>query len=506
MKRKTPSRLRAAIDRLGERLGQSSSAFLAVLIVLCAIEVMVDWNSTLFEINVLRGQLRLKGENYADLLRKAGEGALFSYDWESLDRLSAGLFDDEEVLYVRWADVLGNVIYDRVRPEMKDPGAFRERYRRQMQRDVSGMLSDARKLKGKMESSRHKDFIQRFTDFEDGLIARFAGPAPPPPEQPPRALYQDRLTDDKGGLDRDLSWSLGSIVAPGGDTFGVVLVAFSHDKLNAGTRKKLWKGLAITIFFVALILVQNLLSRRGKLRLAALEKALAAARAAIRDSLPEIAAPGLDLGVGLAQSDGVGGLVYDLREDGAARELFVVSPEGSGVGAAFASMAVRDLWRQLARDGRLGSDPVESAATLLQAFDGSPLARPVSLVILRVEGKEARGVVAGFGAPWRLQGDVSAPIALGTPITPGPPRLRGPLAPFACALEGNVLAFFDDGDADPRLRRLPRDEAFRLLAKHLARENAGDAAQAVSDEAARRARKRHADDVLCVAVRLGGRP
>src|SRR5512142_2535636 len=128
--------LKNTIERASDRLGRSSSFFLVARLVLCGVEVAVDWNSTLYEINVLRAQLKEKAENYADLLRKAAEPALLGYDADELDRLSAGVFDDDELVYVRFSDLLGNTLYDRLRPDYARSFAkthgepFRSRYRR----------------------------------------------------------------------------------------------------------------------------------------------------------------------------------------------------------------------------------------------------------------------------------------------------------------------------------------------------------------------------------------
>ena len=270
-------RLRALVDRVADRLSRSSGVFLAVLIVLCGVEVAVDWNSTLYEINVLRAQLKQKAENYADLLRKAAEPALLGYDADELDRLSAGVFDDEELVYVRFTDLLGNTLFDRLRPEYARPFAekhgepFRVRYRRPMARDAAGIANDPIGLRKKMEASRHRDFIQAFTDGENALFAYFAAPQQKGPEPPPRVLFQDRLADSSGARDTDTAWSVGAITAPDGEVFGVVLVAFRLDKLNHAVAGKLWKGAGIVLFFVALILVQNFAGRKAKLRLMDLE-------------------------------------------------------------------------------------------------------------------------------------------------------------------------------------------------------------------------------------------
>lgn len=283
-------RTRRLWDRAAERLGRSSRVFLIGLLCACLIEVAVDWNTTLVEINQLRGALRQRGENYVDILRKASEAALLGYDWEELDRLSGGLFEDRDVVYVRFVDVLGNTLYDRVRPEYSRPFAqahkepFRAHYRRVMNRDLHGIMSDPQGLRRRMYGSRHRDLIQAFTDVQEGLMQRLPGVAAPtgpgPAEGPPRVLYQDRLADARGRLDREVSYALGAILNDQGTPYGAVLIAFSNHTLNGQITRKLLKGLAVTVFFVGLILLQNLQARRTKLRLFELQQQLAAAQEA----------------------------------------------------------------------------------------------------------------------------------------------------------------------------------------------------------------------------------
>src|SRR5207237_444751 len=185
------SRWNLVLERVSERLGKSARVFLIGVIIACGIEVTVDWNSTLGEINVLRGSLEQKGEDYVDILRRAAQPALSAYDWDALDELSRGLFDDEDVVYVRFADALGNTLYDRVRADYAVAFArahgrsFREHYRHQMERDGGGMMTDPARLRDRITQSRHRDIIQAFNDLEDRLLARLS-PSPPPDDTPPQ--------------------------------------------------------------------------------------------------------------------------------------------------------------------------------------------------------------------------------------------------------------------------------------------------------------------------------
>jgi hypothetical protein len=513
VKRGAPSRWSLLIERISERLGKSSRVFLIGLIVACGIEVAVDWNSTLEEINVLRGSLKQKGEDYVDILRRAAQPAVEAYDWDALDEMSRGLFDDEDVVYVRFSDALGNTLHDRLRADYAAAfakkhasTAFRDFYRHQIDRDTGGLMSDPLGLRDRIAQSRHRDFIQAFTDAENGLLAWFSTP-PPPHEAPPQVLYQDRLHDDERRLDRGLSYAFGVIATERGDPIGVALIAFRHDRMNRAVLGKLAKGLGITLFFVCLILVQNVLARRAKLRLLDLEAALSAARAAIRASTPDpppfVAG---ELGVAFAQADRLGGTVYDLtlRADGSIDVLLAV-PAGAGVDAAFASIVLRDLYR---RQGGVG-DPTTRITALLGDYDASPLARDLELLCARLGADGVvSGVIAGLHAP-RLIDPAGAihPVALGDPLPLDARRLIAPLRAFECSLSDGALALFEDGLPADAARRLPLDASFLRLADRLARRGA-DAQSAVDDlvaDAVKRYRKRHSDDFFALVARRRAR-
>jgi len=497
------------LDRLTARLGRSAGVFLLVLVVLCAIEVAVDWNATLTEVNVLRATLRQKGENYADLLRKAAEGAVLGYDWDELDRLSAALFDDEDVVYVRFADLLGNTIYDRLRPEYgrRFPSAhggasFRAHYHRVLHRDIGGMLKDPLRLKANMERSRHRDFFQAFTDGQNRLVAWITSSPIAPPRDLPRVLYQDRLADSAGRLDRDLTYALGAVTNDAGESYGVVVVAFQNDGLNAKIRGKLVKGLAITIFFVALILVQNVVGRKSKLRLAALEEALRAARDAVRDALPEtLPAPtGRTAAFAFEQSDRLGGTVFDARVVGGETELFLAVPEGHGVDAAFASAALLEVARRVAAD----EEPAARAASILSAYARSRLARPMALLLLRVDGAgRVRGVLSRIAAPCRAVDGRALPIELDAGPIAFPDEaatlLRAPLLAFADDTSAPLLVW-DDGEPPPAPGEAPRFDGAGALAAALAHESAAAAVETVMKRAKRRAGPKRLDDLLAIVL------
>lgn len=508
MKRGALSRWNLVLERISERLGKSSRVFLIGLFVACGIEVTVDWNSTLYEINVLRGSLKQKGEDYVDILRRAAQPAIEAYDWDALDELSRGLFDDEDVVYVRFSDALGNTLHDRLRADWaatfarKHHRTFRDYYRHQIDRDTGGMMSDPSALRDRIAGSRHRDFIQAFTDTESHLLARFSSP-PAHAEPPPQVLYQDRLYDNARELDKSMSYALGVIVTERGDPTGVALIAFRHDRMNRAVLGKLAKGLGITLFFVCLILVQNVLARRAKLRLLDLEAALAAARAAIRASTPQTPAygPG-ELGVAFAQADRLGGTVYEVsaRPDGAI-DLLLAVPGGAGVDAAFASVLLRDLYRR-----QLGVDDLAARlAALLADYDVAPLARDVELLCARFGADGVvHGLVAGLRAPTLID-NIGAvhEVALGDPLPLTARRLASPLRPFRCTLADGALALFDDGLPAHAPRPIAPERVLAHLADRLVRhkDDAQTAAEDAVADAVKRWRKRHTDDFFALVAR-----
>src|SRR5207253_7476198 len=113
--RKAPSKSRSPsrekLTQWRERLARSSRFFLIGLIVACGIEVLIDWNATLFEINVLRDRMRERGYNYAGILAKSTVAPLAARDPNTLATLSSGLFDDADIAFVRFNAPDGTIVY-----------------------------------------------------------------------------------------------------------------------------------------------------------------------------------------------------------------------------------------------------------------------------------------------------------------------------------------------------------------------------------------------------------
>ncbi len=495
IKKSRPSRLAAFRARIRAHLSRSSHVFLLGLLVACGIEVVVDWNSTLFEINVLRDGMRQRGLNYSRILAHAAVDPMLSFDPEALDRLCEGLFHDEDVVFIRFTDQQGTVMLDRLREKYAAGFAkrrklpFADYYASQMRRDIGGILTDPDMLAQRMASSRHRDFVQAWNDFFARLERRFTGPKPQVERRGAVVLYQDRLKRKPDGHDAEVTYALSTVTDERGEDLGVVLVAFSMESVNSQIVKKYLKGLGMVVFFVGLILIQNILSRREKLRLYELEERQRAAKQALREALPAGTGDTIDLGAltvagGLLQSEGiVDGVAWDLLapgESGSPSELLllVIDPDGEGVSAVATSLHVLRTFRQRRAAG-LPADFLSELQALGQAALTIPLTRPLHLWLLRLDLPSGAidGVCSPMGGAWvlhpRVAGRSDTPSLLELVETPlcstaeTPPGLMGPLFSFRGELPpGALLCGLFTGAGRPTQKR---DTDGHALADHLLR-------------------------------------
>src|SRR5262249_55022110 len=133
-----------------------------------AVEIAVDWNSTFYEVNVLRAQLRDKASHIAAILRLAAHDPLVAGDRAGLDQLTRRVLEDDEVIYVRVTDGKGATLVESGEP-------LATRYPKQIARDLAGMLDDPAGLRQRIAQSRHRDVFQTVTDAEDGLVRKLTG-------------------------------------------------------------------------------------------------------------------------------------------------------------------------------------------------------------------------------------------------------------------------------------------------------------------------------------------
>lgn len=440
---------RGRLAQLTDRLARSSRVFLLGLIVACGVEVLVDWNSTLFEINVLRDGMRQRGLNYVAILARAALLPLRAGDQAALSHLGDGLFDDEDVVFLRIVDGSGAVRHERLRApyaaefQRRRGRPFLDHYQGQIDRDLRGIREDPVGLAARMAQSRHRDFVQAWNDLVERLVRVFVAPAPPRQRSGQTLLYQDRLRTPERRHDSDLTYALGVIRGQAGDE-GVVLVAFSMDRTNGAILKKYLKGAGMVLFFVTLILVQSVLSRRDKLRLLELEGAQRQAREALAGALPPpLELPGCRVTGALRQAEGpVDGMLWDARAGDGWIDVLVVDPDGEGVPAAAAALQVQRAFRDRAGEDR--ADLLAEVAALGEAAQRIPLSRPVGLVLLRVD--QESGALRGVSSPLGGLRSVAAGVARldERPIEEVPVGVVGPLHELSGTLpaQGVLCAVF----------------------------------------------------------------
>ena len=443
------------MEVLAARLERSQHVFLLGLVVAFAVEIIVDWNSTFYEINVLRAQLGNKAMNQAAVLRLALEDVIANGDVARTRALAERVCEDPEVAGVHIAGANGEAV----------AGAgfsLPIEFPRQIRRDVTAMLADPDRFRALQSQSRHRDVFQSITDSEDGLLrsvlpAGWMAPAPVPAHAQRLAL-QDRIYEEKSGEKRDehgILWALGVVDGPGDAErpSGVVVVALKTDSLRAAIRKKLLKGLLITLFFLGVILVQQLSARRDKMRMLSFRDALAAAREALAAALPSSvpAVGGMDGGLAFEQAERLGGTLFDLRAsaNGSALEVFVALPEGTGVDVAFASIYLRDEHRRIRRENPAAT-PLERLGAIAAAYGESPIHRKVQAAIFSVDSAAGlvRGVLSGMEPPTVLDEHGAALSAIVTPVAASTDSstFGAPLQPFEIPFPAGALLFIhDDG-------------------------------------------------------------
>lgn len=448
------------------------------VVIACGIEVAVDWNSTLFEINVLRGRVSERGTSCVHILAGASGGAMQTRNVEALAHLSEGVFADEQVVLVRFVDPAANVLFEQVEPhyaaefERERGSSFRDYYDRQFSRDLRGVMHDPVGQRDRMARSRYRDFPQRWNDAVNAVLARFVVP-PPAKKERGLVLYQQAArTEERERQNRErdaaITWAFGPVFEPPGANVGAVLVAFDMGKTNESIRNKYLKGLGMVLFFVGLILFQNITSRQDKLRLLELERRYREAKAAIREALPGgVRAGELSAFGALDQAEGtVDGQVFVLSSHEDAIDALVVDPDGAGIEAAAIALQARKVFLERRGDGAAKDVALEIEA-LGHAALQIPLSRPLGVMLVHVEASGAVSAVTGpigglcvFGShspkPLTVSGESAAPAGL-----------LGPLRRFETRLgRGDRLVIASGGIvADDPHARLDVDALTRFIAR-----------------------------------------
>ncbi len=394
---KRRSRFATWRNGVADRLAKSSHVFLIGLVVACGIEVLVDWNQTLTEINVLRDQIRLKGLNYAGLLERAAVEPVLGRDRAALDRLAMGLIDDEDAVFVRIVDPAGSVVYESIdepfaaRYLTRGKGSFVSHYQHWLERDLKGVLFDPDGFKQRLASSRYRDIPQIYSDLMTKLLTHFTDPPPLPPLRA-RVIYQDRLRDEHHRRDNSTTWALAPLLldTPAGSRkVGAVLVAFDMTRVNAAIVNKYAKGIGMVVFFLALILVQNISSRRDKLRLLDVGRRYAAAKQALHDAMETelvdvTSSRSVLFAHGLVDQarESVDGVVWDALAHEGELEVLLADPDGDGIDAAAIGLHILRTFRIAAGEKKRSLD--EEVVRLGAATRDIPLTRPIGVLRLRI--------------------------------------------------------------------------------------------------------------------------
>ncbi len=433
------------LARLRERLARSGRVFLFGLVVACGIEVLVDWNSTLFEINVLRGRMRDRGLSYVAILSKASAVPMRAGDAPALSVLSSGVFDDDDVLAVRFLDLAGRPLHERVSSAGGDE--FQRRrgqpllayFDHQMSRDVHGVLTDPAEQARRMAESRWRDFPQRWNDLVAAIVSRFSKPAKPKPGSA-SALYQDRLRTEDRRREELITYAFGTVVDEQARPLGVVMVVFSMERTNDAITLKYLKGAGMVAFFVALIIVQNVTGRRDKLRLLEIERRSALARGALDGAAPEAPvtaeASSAQVFATIVRAEGrVDGLLWDAAASGDEVLALALDPDGEGLDAASVALGVREAFRAR-REAAVSVSLDDELDALAAVVARIPLAGRASALLVRVRGGAFEALGSAFAGLRVVKGAaVERPRGVGGATSP----VFGALSRTSGSLEAGAL-------------------------------------------------------------------
>ena len=461
-----------------ERLQKSFRVFLLGVVVACGIEVAIDWHSTLGEVRSLRERVRERGENYVAVLMHPLAPVVAARDRASMDRLIGGAFDDDEVIYARVTGVAGDILYERIDPtyaagfEARRGASFTTYYAHQLERDSKGITNDPEGLRARMEHSRYHDVPQAYQDL---LVSLHVAKPPAPHTRADFILFQDRLyTSNKGEHDPTVTYALGRIDGTDGKPLGALVVAFDMRPTNAEIRGKYLKGGGLVLFFVLLILVQNVSTRREKLRLLDLESKYASAKDSIRAALPKALEAGeLRVAGAIAQSVGsVDGMLWDLEPKGSGVEVLVVDPEGDGVEAAASALHLRAMYRQR-REQNTEADVYEELGAIGDAARRIPGKRATGVVLVRVDANGGiSGLRCGMGALRILSSDGTSPVDE-RPGKEAPPGVVGPVFEVSGTIPPGALLLVVTDGLGGATKRVDPDAVAAFVARSESRADLG---------------------------------
>lgn len=436
--------------RVRESVAKSGRIFLLGLVVACGVEVVVDLSSTLREVNVLRTRMRDRGTSYVAILSRSCVGPLERKDSAELAAMSQGVFDDEDVVMVRFVGADGALLHEHVDEAQATAfqgskgEEFRAYYAHQLGRDLDGVLRDLANHRQRMEKSRYRDFVQSYNDFVDGVAAKFT--TKKPSKDNPLVVYQDRLYDKHKRHDGSSTWAVGLVVDANKKPVGAILVAFSMERTNTAIARKYLQGVGMIAFFVALILIQNVSARRDKLRLLDLEARQGHARRAIAQGLPEPKKDARFAAAGAVDQSpiAVDGSVYDLSITDGGLEILLLDPDGDGIDAAAIALHALRVHRER---GAFVGTVLDTVTAIGADVAEIPLSRPIGIVVVRVD---VEGVVEGLATRFggaRVVADGKVVALAEEPEEQAPERILPPLRSLGGVLPVGGLLVVGGGDA-----------------------------------------------------------
>lgn len=372
--------------RISARVARSRRVFLLGMIIACGVEAVTDWNTALKDINTLRGNVRAKATSYATFLRKPALDALQTSNLGELrSNIDAG-FEDDETVYVALFDHDGHPVTVAIRPEYQPVFTSRKQFlERLMARDVTGMLHAPEAYKRRVANSRYRDFAQWWTDTLARLTRSLVTQGPPSGRFD-LMLYQDRVRDENRQRDETMTWEVSVLRDDAGQNLGALLIGFDVRRVNDMVGSRYLKCLALTAFFVALIVLQRITSRRDQLEMLEVQRRYAVAKNELVEATPKgltkypklLVAGAVDQATRL-----VDGMLWGVKQSAGRILVAVVDPDGDGIQAAVVGLHVLKAFHACREE--LGADLDRATELLGAAAMEVPLSSEIALSLLSID-------------------------------------------------------------------------------------------------------------------------
>ena len=381
---------------LAERFEFNVQIFVAIVAIACLVEIILGWNAFLNDVSMIRGRLKRKAVSYLGVLSRATLNPVLAYDWDQMDLYSRQMFEDEDVVYIRFVDARGQVIFSSLRPSFKE--RFKKRYDKEfsdvlnpvLSRDANLLMFSPTGLPKLMKEETRRTLINRFNEFVDSVKARFGLEEEKEKRVGALVHYQDSL---KGDVD-DFSFGIVAITDKRKRTWGSVIVGFNLDAVNDEINGSLYKNLAMTLFFVMLVAVNQYLTRREKLAAKAMADDIAQAKAffaeIIPKELPQI--NGVSIAANHYQSPNLGGGFYSVVKHTEGHKecanLVLANAATTGLASSYAASMFEALTlRRLHEEPHL--TPKEFVKGVRQDFQLAKIGGSIDMVVIRCERGKA---------------------------------------------------------------------------------------------------------------------